>query len=407
MNVAKGTPAAAAWQQGWKPLLLLACIGLSLAVAFASGGAAAASPGARYSLELNYQETDEALGFDSLDHELRRNPFLKEPALGSKAVFRGVLFCGERPDQGTGFIWDKSKGRLYLDLNHNLDVTDDPQGVFVSPPNEYSQTFTNIHWTLPPEAGDRTVRLKLGFYSPRPGSLNVYAGRCYLWAARVSLRGADWELGVADGKLKHKAGAPPETLLVRPWSEHRRPYRAALGTPYFCGFTTNLYFGRQTYALSWRYEPGAPAGKYRLSLQEQNPPLGELKVSGTGLHRLILTGSRHLVLLLDQPQGTHRVPVGTYSLSEIWLRQGDAEFFRSRAGRINVDARQPASLVAGGPLTNSAVLASEWEHLRINYKLLGADGGAYRPVSPDYKHPPEFAIFQGTNRLGSGKFTFG
>jgi hypothetical protein len=45
--------------------------------------------------------------------------------------------------------------------------------------------------------------------------------------------------------------------------------------------------------------------------------------------------------------------------------------------------------------------------LRLNYRLLGADGGAYQLPTPDYQHPPEFAVFQGTNRLAIGKFQYG
>jgi hypothetical protein len=45
--------------------------------------------------------------------------------------------------------------------------------------------------------------------------------------------------------------------------------------------------------------------------------------------------------------------------------------------------------------------------LQLKYKLLGADGGAYQLPMPDYQHPPEFAVFQGTNRLATGKFQYG
>jgi hypothetical protein len=50
---------------------------------------------------------------------------------------------------------------------------------------------------------------------------------------------------------------------------------------------------------------------------------------------------------------------------------------------------------------------SQGNALQLNYKLLGAGGGAYQFPRPDYQHPPEFAVFQGTNRLGGDKFRFG
>jgi hypothetical protein len=45
--------------------------------------------------------------------------------------------------------------------------------------------------------------------------------------------------------------------------------------------------------------------------------------------------------------------------------------------------------------------------LQLNYGLLGAAGGEYQIPRSDDKHPPEFAVFQGTNRLATGKFQYG
>ena len=81
--------------------------------------------------------------------------------------------------------------------------------------------------------------------------------------------------------------------------------------------------------------------------------------------------------------------------------------FRRKAGRVSVDDQRAASLVAGGPLTNCVEVQSQGNALQLSYKLLGADGGAYQLPTPDYQHPPEFAVFQGTNRLAGDKFRFG
>ena len=135
--------------------------------------------------------------------------------------------------------------------------------------------------------------------------------------------------------------------------------------------------------------------------------MGELKVTGTDLHRLILTAKPAMTVVLDQPAGTVKLPVGSYALEEIWLRKGETEVLRLNAGRVAVDEQQPATLVAGGPLTNSVEAKSQGENLQFNYKLLGADGGVYQFPRPDYKHPPECAVFQGTNRLATGTFEFG
>jgi hypothetical protein len=397
------------------PVVLLVWLGLGIPTGLplqaAPAEPEAASPVATHTADLQYQETDEVLVSFSVGVKLLSNPFLKEPpppegdafrSLPRANVFRGSLLSESRPEQATAFIWDKAQGRLYLDLNRNGDLTDDPKGIFASPSRDDNQTFTNVHLVLPTATGDRAVRLQLEFYSSRSSSPRVSAGLCYYWDTKLSLRGTDWQFGLVEGRLRENA-----YLLLRPWAERQRPFHLTTGSPDFFGFTTDLFFGNQAYTLDCRYQPGGDSGKYRLTLKEQSPRLGELKVTGADLHRLILTTKPSLTVVLDQPQGTVRVPVGNYSLDEIWLRQGEVEVGSFGAGKVSVDARRPANLVAGGSLTNSVTVKSQDHSLRLKYKMLGADGRDYKFPRPDYKHPPEFAVFQGTNRLATGKFEFG
>lgn len=388
------------------PVVILAWFGLGISIGLrlqaATAESQSASPAATYTADLHYQETDEVLISYSVSVKPRSNPFLKEPALPGRNVLRGSLMFDSHPEQATSFIWDKGQGWLYLDLNRNGNFTDDTKGVFASLARGNNQSFTNIHLVLPTATGDRAVRLQLELYSSGASSLRVYAGICYFWETKLSLRGADWQFGLVEGHLRENA-----YLLLRPWAERQRPFHLTSSSPDFLDFTTNVFFGHAAYALDCRYQPGGDSGQYRVTLKEQSPPLGELKVAGADLHRVILTAKPSLTVVLDQPQGTVKLPVGNYSLAEIWLRKGEAEFACFSAGKLSVDARRPVSLVAGGPLTNSVTVASQGNSVQLNYKLLGADGRAYKAPQPDYKRPPEFAIFRGTNRLATGKFQFG
>ena len=261
---------------------LLGLLGLIAVETQLVAAAAPATPSSApsYSVELNYHETDEVLAGHSLDCKVRANPFLKEPPAGRKDVFRGSLLLPSQGGQATSFLWDKGNGRLFLDLNHNDDLTDDSPGVFFCPAKGDNQTFTNIHWALPAAPGKRTVRLELEFYASSGRGLRVYAGLCYLWQARVALHGKEWQLGLVETEVSPQASTPPHYLLLRPWSERQRPFHLQSATPDFCTFTTNLFFGNHAYTLDWRYEPGGAAGSYRVTLAEQSPRLGELNVTG-------------------------------------------------------------------------------------------------------------------------------
>ena len=82
-------------------------------------------------------------------------PFRQEPESSSHHVFRSLLHFGQDTNNPIALIWDQPKQKLYLDLNRNLDLTDDPGGVYSSTeqgpmfPNAkfnagLRQTFTNV-----------------------------------------------------------------------------------------------------------------------------------------------------------------------------------------------------------------------------------------------------------------------
>ncbi len=415
MNLAKGKSLSAAKTTLRDTLLRLVALswfGLGVAVPLASpaapAGPEAASSAGAYTAELAYQETDEWLLQRPVSVKLQTTAFEKEPQVGRRNVFRGLLVWDARLNEATPFIWDKGRSRLYLDLNHNRDLTDDAHAIFTSDLTNNDQNFTNVCLALPTLASNRTVRLGLSLYSYRAGEATAYARLCYYWQAKITLRGTDWQFGLVESPLEDNGRASPRYVLLRPWAERERRFHLNSGSsPDFFDYTNRVFFGGQAYELDCRYDPRAEPARYRVTFREQAPPLGELKVTGADLHRLILTAARGYTVILDRPQGLVKLPVGTYSVEETWLRSGEVDIVRFRAGKVAVGERRPATLVAGGPLTNSVSLSSQDYNLQLNYKLLGAGGGAYSFARPDYEHPPEFAVFQGTNRLAGGKFRFG
>jgi len=392
-------------------LIILTWFGLGISAQFSSRAApaepAAASPGATYTADLNYQETDEVLVSRAVGVTFQTAPFPKEPALPGQNVFRGSLLWGSRPEQALPFIWDKGRGRLFLDLNRNRDLTDDPNGRFASASRNDSQSFTNVHLVIPTATGNRALRLQLDFSSYQGGSVGVSAGLCSYWQARLSLHGKEWQFGLVENVPDGTGSVSPQYLLLRSWAERQRPFHLTSATPDLCNFTKNVFFDNHAYELDCRYVLGQESPKYKVTFKEQAPRLAELNVTGADLHRLILTAKPALTVVLDEPAETVKLPVGRYSLDEIWLRKGETEVVRLNAGRVVVDEQHPANLVAGGPLTNSVEGRLQGDALLLRYQLLGADRGAYQFPRPDRQHPPEFAVFQGTNKLATGKFQYG
>src|SRR3989339_1254366 len=89
-----------------------------------------AAAGDEHTFELQWQE----IGFNQqvegkFDYD-RDKPFDKEPNLSNQEVFRGELEIGlSEKKEKMGFVWYKSEGKLYVDLNRDGDLTNDPNGV--------------------------------------------------------------------------------------------------------------------------------------------------------------------------------------------------------------------------------------------------------------------------------------
>ena len=87
-----------------------------------------AADGNTHDFELTWQETGFA---DTFKIELEENAsFGIEPEFGPQRILRGTFDVGpEEKKESVGFIWVKSAGKLYVDLNRDGDLTNDPKGV--------------------------------------------------------------------------------------------------------------------------------------------------------------------------------------------------------------------------------------------------------------------------------------
>jgi hypothetical protein len=308
-----------------------------------------------------------------------------------------------------------------VDLNRNLDLTDDPGGVFsrASGYGDWYQTFTNVHLPFNGVAGDRPMLVDLTF-SDYQGLYCTLAMRSF-WQGKVILQGEEWQVGLLGNPVEQQGSLASGHLLLRPWSARNKPFSVGDGSLAAFSFSRKLFFGNRAYQLECINEIQGGAAKVRMEFTEQKPSLGELKITGQFVERVTLEGgpSSYLVVL-DQPEATVKVPVGRYTSAGVFMKGGGAEVHLKRGGtearldgpcqatvgRITVAEKAPAVLTAGGPLTNSVSINRRGRNLNLSYQLLGA-GGAYQTLNRDLAHPPEFAIYQGDKKVASGKFEFG
>ena len=365
---------------------------------------------------LQYRETDYSVINWSVSIEPQSAAFKKEPAAAAGKVIRGVLNFGGDASNSIPFIWQRDARKLFLDLNRNQDLTDDAAGTFSSRAETRLnyQTFFNVRLPLTTAQGRCPMLVDANFYDygARP-SCNLSV-RCF-WQGKVTLHGQDWQVGAVPSVWVETNGSRnislEHHLLLRPWEEQNQAFNNFNGSLEMVPFSQKFFFGGHAYQLDWL--AAAPKGEVKPSLQftEQSVPLGDLKITGQYIQRLVLPGENYQVVL-DRPAATVKIPIGSYNQPNLRLEQGGTAAYPNfnqppSGNRISVNDKTPAIMAVGGPLTNSVAVTRHGQDLRLDYRLIGAGGQTYQMESVNRSQPPQFAVFKGGKQIASGSFEFG
>lgn len=378
--------------------------------------AATVSPQAvALTVPLDYQEVSYSVMDSGLTVSDQSGPFKQEPQTSKGKARRGRLDFQVSSVPPLAFLWDQAQGKLYLDLNRNEDLTDDPTGTFSSSTPAFSSSvyhgmFTNVHLNFQTEAGRQPwlVDLQLTEYRSH---LSVSAGVRSFWAGKAVLAGREWQVGVI-GRPQVKLGAATRGhLLLRPWDGRNERFSVSDGSLDAFPFSKKLYIQTNAYQADCAYLREGDKPRCQFTFQAQPAELGELKLTGAFIQRMLLSDGP-CVVVLDAPAKTVRVPVGRYGDHQVRLGKGSTAAHLERSHRdvrkpVLVAKDQPATLAAGGPLTNSVTVTRRGNHLVFNHRLLGADGESYQLGARNYLNPPRFAVYQGDRKIASGKFEFG
>ncbi len=378
----------------------------------AAGLVPSSSPSANTALaSLEYQETDHSIINWGVPLTTQTTPFKKEPAAAAGKIIRGVLNFGGGSSNAVPFVWQRDAGKLYLDLNRDQDLTDDPAGAFSARTAPvYFQTFTNIHLLFNTAAGKCPALADIIFYDYGSEPECTLAIRSF-WQGKVTLQGRDWQVGIIQNNLAQSGSFENGRLLLRPWEKRNQPFTTLPSSLDTVPFSRELFVDGQAYQLDLAARTPDSEAKLALQFTEQSVALGELKITGKFIQRLVLPGGSYLVVL-DQPAASVKIPAGSYNKPDILLEQNGVEAYCYSSqlqvgGGISVGDKTPAVLDAGGPLTNSVTASRDGQDLRLDYRLIGAGGATYQLVNRDVSKPPQFAIYKDGKKIESGAFEFG
>jgi len=390
---------------------------LALTMSYCSSAFGAHEPAGqtRHVFRLQYKDS----GFSvpvHIDLEGKDIVFKKEPAFGGDKVVRGSLPTGKDKKEFIGFACDLTARKLHLDLNRNLDLTDDPAGTFqgriIDPPAGLQLPrhlrfekvqFQVVQGSVPVPY---VIDIQIMAFTQRPLiDVTVRSG----WQGEIELYGKKRILGVTDNlsgiietddHLHLRQGGGSETL-VTPWS-----YADRLFVPH------NLFFGGHAYDLAFAFEPGTVGTELVTTFTETHPALGELKITGQSIKRIKLEQGKQgwkTTVVLDSPVARVLVPVGTYDQAKLCLDGGEAAgAFYSVVEEVVVSGKEPAQLNGGGPLNHRVTMRRRGTSLNMDYALVGIGGERYERITPNPEQPaPTFAIYRSTDKVASGSFEYG
>jgi hypothetical protein len=205
----------------------------------------------------------------------------------------------------------------------------------------------------------------------------------------------------------------PDFLLLRSWERRNEMFNTSDHSLDTFLFRKKLFFDGHAYELNLNFSADAAgsASGATLEFAEQSVPLGELKIAGKFIRRLMLAGTNYEVIC-DQPANSIKVPVGDYLSFEAPLEQGGVQAYAALnqstpMPRISIRTATPATLAIGGPLTNSVTVTRHGQDMQLAYRLLGAGGQTYQVASINRAQPPQFAVLKGGRQIASGNFEFG
>jgi len=337
--------------------------------------------------------------------------FKKEPDFGDHKIVRGALRTPREEKEFLCFAWDVSELKLYLDLNRNLDLTDDPSGVFQGQGKKYQQSFHNVRFKSLNSRIPLLYHVTMSFSDYRVYGIPL---RCVVyvrsgWQGDIGLYGRKWQLRVVDN-LDGIIG-PDDIMTLRPYKEgQEEPVEFSSYDRLYP--PQRIFFDGHDYDLEFGFEPGAGGSQLVATFKELQSPLGALEMKGSHIRRLILREGKNRdtsLVLLDLPGNRVLVPARVYNRQRIFLDGG--EIFRvlyaNSQNEISVIQDKVTPLKLGIPLTHTVEMSRHATELMLDYQLVGVGGERYVNFGKDFRNRPTFTIYRGKDKIGSGSFEYG
>jgi hypothetical protein len=352
---------------------------------------------------LDYRESGgSATGRIVFDDDLELVKVPATPTSSDAATLRGYLKTDPRPENCMAFFWHIDQQKLYLDLNLNRDLTDDPNGVYANQetgnPKNY-QRFHDIHIVIPRQGINYpyhlgTVSLNCYGQGHTSGYVSIHCG----YHAQITLGAQYWDFTISedlDGALTGQ-----DWMQIRPSQSGGQS--ASFSIP------KALFLNDRGYAVDSKFVSDDRRAQIQLSLLPRELPLGQLHLTGKHLAYLLFKSSDVTVPVFNPEETPVTMPAGSYSCDAIRLDPGlnRARIYPNRLElTVTVTTDQITTFRAGAPLKPVITASRAGPAIKLDFELHGQAGETYQVNNREQR--PGFAVYKGPLKIDSGQFEYG
>ena len=322
--------------------------------------------------------------------------FKKEPAYAGRSIRRHALTLSREPLNFIGLAFDDTDLKLYIDRNQNLDLTDDGLGI---PAREFSSGFfhiSNVEIELTHGNISIPYTMEMYFYGADTFYILINSG----WQGEIELAGKQCEISILDTLN----GIFDSSDSFRFDHDQHRAARLPFGEIDVRSLPKWINFSGQSYNMECAFRVADGETVVAITFTPITEDLMDVSFEGQHVSRIMLANEERVYGILDWPSPEMRIPSGDYSLSQVDLLDsysGQPRTAQEIAAGINT------TIKTGGPLKQEVAVTRRGLNLVVSYALRGPDGTIYDADSRDGGKPPEFAVYQGDNKVLSGQFEYG
>lgn len=321
-------------------------------------------------------------------------PFRKSPNWQGHRTYLGTF----GPENRGAFGWDATAGQLYLDLNGNLDLTDDPSGVLpVANGGIFTHRFSITSGTV-----TRAYNARFQFRDPHsrilaiadfhePAILEVQSG----WKGAAELEGTKWDFAVIDTDLDGTIGSHDALAIALAANGGFRDLDVIRPHKQLC-------LQSRLYNLSFRFDPGKPDAKLTMLLDEvSTDTLRPVSLTGRMIRKLqIEEPGDDVVGVYERPAEVVLIPSKRSLKATVYVSEEapNAPVYVSDVIPITAKADQ---IGAGAPLRNIVAAIRKSSTFEFTYALKGRDDTLFR--SEKTNSPPTIKIEKKGTGAEAGK----